>query len=161
MKFGLFSSAKKLILLSVVAGMGIFSFIEQASAYGYKVNGSIYKISGEYGLNTVYLSTSQYIPLSAEADSGGFRLRYSGTDVCLNTGLYTGFGIKEGAPVNLYPCTPGDAGQVFQYTPNPGQLKFKAQSGTFCIKPLNYGPAYGNSRLVVGKCINSNLWYEF
>ena len=138
--------------------------IANASLYQHKDSGlwigETTCVSGVYGSITsqVNLWTQQTLcqpsPWTAQYDNGGFRLKLTGSNnLCLNAVNSRSIG----ALMTLYPCTPGDSGQVFSVTPSIGQLKFKyIQSGfpQTCVVPDSGG---NGSALRVKACSgNSN-----
>ena len=124
---------------------------------GLCLSGQVGSLGSQVNLWTIQ-SLCQPSSWVVQPDSGGFRLKLSGSNnLCLNAPSSS----AVGSLMTLYTCIAGDSGQVFQVTPNPGQLKFKKitiPNAPTCVEP-EFGNGingfYNGHKLRVYPCTNS------
>jgi hypothetical protein len=86
-------------------------------------------------------------------DGAGFRLKVDNADICLNAGNFA-----SGCPLLVYTCVKGDAGQIFQPTPDPGQLKFNALN--MCVSSPNALNPYEGAVAQIQICTTGLQTYQ-
>jgi hypothetical protein len=151
----LLSNLSKLALMAVICVASLSGFADQAKADTFNLTSTnqyltFDPINNQYVLypaSTSWIVTFGYGGYSLKA---AYRAGMSG-EVCLNART----DLRIGSELFPYSCVAGDAGQVFAFTPNPGQIKFKADQSK-CVAPIQSGPYYyNNEKLVVAYCSNS------